>query len=333
MAHLGSQLSHPSNPPQYRKSSINQRKYRADDEDSPAPLYSRCTADDKLPPYAPTIQLLTLCRRKNEMDSKDKKARNRKWQLVWLLLDGTALRIYQPNSAEKKKFEKDWNEKYCVKKGSSAQKVPVKREEDSDEEDEVEEVDTIREVPRTRTGRGRSSSMLKTPFQEPSTSTSRPLPVPTRRRTNTITHPSLNLTLPTHPSLSTILKRIPQISHPVRNLSCTRATTYFKRNFVLRFVLEDGTQFIVQLNSYEETLVWLQVVPMAAPLALDLDERQMPDPAPYPRMRRRVEDRPSTAPAVMDSTVVRNVPPEYFDDSPSSTAPSTPMRRRSLDII
>ncbi|KIM24236.1 hypothetical protein M408DRAFT_27212, partial [Serendipita vermifera MAFF 305830] len=191
-----------------------------------------------------------------------------------------------------------------------------------------EEVSTIREVPVRQPchgGRARSSSILKTPFQEPAPSTSRTV-VPHRARSNTLTIPSLNFTVSIHPNLPNILLRKAQVSYPVRNIVCTRATTYFKRNFVLRFVLEDGKQFMVQLNNHEETLVWLQVVPLAVPLALDLDERTMPDPAPYPRLRRR----PQTAPAAIDETRVANVPPDYAEStaSPSSTAPSTPMRRR-----
>jgi hypothetical protein len=104
-------------------------------------------------------------------------------------------------------------------------------------------------------------------------------------------------------------------------------------------MLEDGKQFLVQLNNHEETLVWLEIVMIAAPLALDIDERCMPEPAPYPRPRRRTETqtqgqmtlvrRPSTAPGAIDTTLVPNVPPEY-QTSPS-TSTDGGMRRRSLN--
>jgi hypothetical protein len=65
--------------------------------------------------------------------------------------------------------------------------------------------------------------------------------------------------IPQHPALSDIISRKPHKSYAIRHATCARATTYFKRNFVLRFMLEDGKQFLVQLNEWQETLWWLQV--------------------------------------------------------------------------
>ena len=347
MAGMPSPLSPLSRPPRYEKSTLNYQSSDRYAQKNFATRYSQNSqdgglaankgilgislAEDKLPPYAPTLQLLTLCRRKNELDGKDRKARRRSWNLVWLLLDGTVVRMYQPTSVETKKFEKEWNEKYCRKKGP-AEKVaaPVGRDEDSegdsDQEDIVSEVHSplVGEITmdaQTITGRRRSTSVLKTPFE----STSFPFasqPAPTRTRTEplalpmTTASPSQTPISPPeraalghtpHPNLPNILTREAYVSYPVRNITCTRATTYFKRNFVLRFVIEGGRQFLVQLNNHEETLVWQQVVKIAAPLALDIDERLMPEPTPYPRPRRR----PTTAPAAIDLTAIPNVPLEY----------------------
>jgi hypothetical protein len=212
--------------------------------------------------------------------------------------------MYQPTAAETKRFEKEWNEKYC-RKGPMKVAAPVERREDEEvETDEVvvevlDVVSTSIEGARTATrpshDRGRSTSIAKAPFESfPSTSP----PTLTRTRTSPVVSSSTSplplapLSVPPHPSLPSVLTRKPLISHAVRNISCTRAITYFKRNFVLRFILEDEKQFLVQLNNHKETLVWQQVVTIAAPLALDIDERDMPDPAPYPRPRRRTPTLP-----------------------------------------
>jgi len=86
-----------------------------------------------------------------------------------------------------------------------------------------------------------------------------------------------------------------------------RAYDYIRRYFVLR-IRADGQEFMVQLNSYPETIEWLavsiilfsdsgfssathshfsmyctQAFSVAACLSLDLDERPMVEPPAYPR--------------------------------------------------
>ncbi|KAG8834451.1 hypothetical protein FRC17_008673 [Serendipita sp. 399] len=61
-----------------------------------------------------------------------------------------------------------------------------------------------------------------------------------------------------------------------------------RRKHVVRFILCKGKQFLIQFQSKREVAQWLQAMTTAAPLALDLDERPMPDPARYPQRRRIV---------------------------------------------
>lgn len=80
-------------------------------------------------------------------------------------------------------------------------------------------------------------------------------------------------------------------------------------------------------------LTTAQVMAIATPLALDLDERQMPEPAAYPRPRRT---RPRTAPAIIDTTPIPNVPPSYptgnSDTATQEVSEARRPARRSLDM-
>ena len=53
--------------------------------------------DDNLPSYTNNVRLATLCYHKREFDASFDKTphRLRSWGLVWLVLDGTALRVYK----------------------------------------------------------------------------------------------------------------------------------------------------------------------------------------------------------------------------------------------
>jgi hypothetical protein len=202
---------------------------------------------DELPAYTPSLQLLTLCRRKMEYTSEGRKARSRSWEIVWLLLDGTALRMYKPTSAESQKFEKEWEEKYCTRRETDLTKSTI-----------VEEDTT------------RSYSSEKVPVNDESST------------------PTILFT--SHPSLSSVLSRTPQKSYSIQNATCTRPSHYFKRNFVLEFTsnhndTSKGAQFLVQLNSLEELNTWVEAIKIVQPLALDIDERSMPELEPYRRRR------------------------------------------------
>jgi hypothetical protein len=177
--------------------------------------------EDALPPYSNTIHLLTLCQRKKEFNATLDKARRRNWEVIWLLLDGTALRTYSPTKEERRRFEDD-------RMGCGPISALPKR------------VEGLREI---RSGLLTSVASSLILGGEP--------PVPILRtpgQTSGVVKPN--------PDLST---RVPLRQYPVRNAVCTRADSYFKRDHVLRFILEDGKQFLVQLNSRSEAISWLQV--------------------------------------------------------------------------
>jgi hypothetical protein len=68
---------------------------------------------------------------------------------------------------------------------------------------------------------------------------------------------------------------------------------------------------------------------VAAPLALDLDERPMPEPAQYPRSRRQA--RPRTAPAVLETS--SNQTGSYFSPSQSNSGNSGSMTLSAPSIV
>ncbi|CAG7849928.1 SubName: Full=Uncharacterized protein {ECO:0000313/EMBL:CCA75860.1} [Serendipita indica DSM 11827] len=232
---------------------------------------------DVLPSYTPSVQLLSLCRRKRVYTSTDVKARDRRWQLVWLLLDGTALRVYEPTAEEARDFERRWREKYLPKDGKPPTNAEV---------DELEDVDAYearsrssgnascpRRTTQPSTTRTRSNSTAKT-----DSSNQTRLAIPSSLSPPTSSNP--------HPSIPIILSRKPTKSYPIRHIKCTRPTNYFRRAFLIQLTFENGKTFLVQLNSHQETLDWLNAVAVAAPLALDLDERVMVEANPFPRQRR-----------------------------------------------
>ncbi|KAG8770479.1 hypothetical protein FS842_004780 [Serendipita sp. 407] len=324
-------------------------------------------AVDMLPSYTPSIQLLSLCRRKQLFTSKNQRAKRRSWTVVWLLLDGTALRVYTPTRDEEKRFVKEWKEKYCT---SSSKNVRVVGKENmKGEGEELEDVDAYEErtrrqnngtnrrsdpVPTTTTTtmtittRARSGSTAKHPLSAPTTRPSTPQSISTTISTFTSTSTSTSASTTnsaTKSNIPRILARQPHKSYSTRNATCTRPNAYFKRAFVVEITTEDQTKFLVQLNDYEETQGWMNAMAVAAPLALDLDERVMVEPSPFPRYHRHA--RPNSlsvslslstqlSRAVSDDEEERrrgmqiqsDVTPVIINDATSTNVPIRPQRRR-----
>jgi hypothetical protein len=183
------------------------------------------SVEDALPPYSNTLHLLTLCQRKKEFNAALDKARRRNWEVIWLLLDGTALRIYSPTKEERRRFEDD-------RIGYGHTSAVPKR---------IEGLRGEEVLPRPFTSSSSLSISIAPPAPTPPSSA-------TSKRTPGQVKPN--------PDLST---RTPLRQYPVRNAVCMRPDSYFKRDHVLRFILEDGKQFLVQLNSRSEVISWLQV--------------------------------------------------------------------------
>jgi hypothetical protein len=199
------------------------------------PIMDKEPVGDTLPPYSNTLHLLTLCRRKKEFNAAFDKARRRNWEIIWLLLDGTALRIYSPTKEERRRFEGD-----RIGCGHTAA-VPKR----------IEGLRGEEVLPRPFTSLS-SLSILPTRATGSSISIAPPAPRPSSSATSQRTPSQVK----PNPDLST---RVPVRQYPVRNAVCMRPDSYFKRDHVLRFILEDGKQFLVQLNSRSEVISWLQV--------------------------------------------------------------------------
>ncbi|KAG8815649.1 hypothetical protein FRC17_000635, partial [Serendipita sp. 399] len=122
---------------------------------------------DALPSYTPSIQLLSLCRRKQLFTSNNQRAKRRNWQVVWLLLDGTALRVYTPTRDEEKRFVKEWKARYCTTPSSSLSKKK--------EEEDMEDVDAYEERTRRPNGGSNRSAAVR-----PTVVPSMPTPTTTR---------------------------------------------------------------------------------------------------------------------------------------------------------
>ncbi|KAG8755661.1 hypothetical protein FRC14_003770 [Serendipita sp. 396] len=322
-----------------------------------APTATATAAVDMLPSYTPSIQLLSLCRRKQLFTSKNQRAKRRSWTVVWLLLDGTALRVYTPTRDEEKRFVKEWKEKYCTSSSKNVRAVGKEntKKEGEGEGEELEDVDAYEErtrrqnngtnrrnepIPTTMTlattTRGRSGSTVKHPLSASTTRPSTPQSILTTvsTTTSTSTSTSATSTATTKSNIPRILARQPHKSYSTRNATCTRPNAYFKRAFVVEITLEDQTKFLVQLNDYEETQGWMNAMAVAAPLALDLDERVMVEPSPFPRYHRHARPNSLSLSLSTSTQLSRAVSDDDEErrrrmQTPTSTdVPIRPQRRR-----
>ncbi|PVF97408.1 hypothetical protein CPB86DRAFT_451234 [Serendipita vermifera] len=328
---------------------------------------------DVLPPYSNTVRLVTLCRRKREFNVTFEKARkgHRSWDIVWMVLDGTALRLYKPTREEKADYERRFGDQIAQSPCSASTRESATSTPAQSIRSRSSPLSLIRTAsslyPTTTTEstlpttghRAQSSSIVQKRLEgtaghvpprpdlvysssynvssnrlappnhlilahacrsTPALAQSSPL-----SRTMSLSSPAITATTNTPPDFT---RRPPIRQYSVRHAICVKADTYIKREHVLRFTLGDGKQFLVQLGGKTEMVAWLQTMSVAAPLALDLDERPMPEPAQYPRTRRR-QARPRTAPAALETT--SNASGSYLDATlsssgvPGSTTLSSPI--------
>ena len=67
--------------------------------DMPPPPYAPEDGTEELPPNSNGIYLAALVPRKLEFSAPLVLARDRRWRKVWLVLEGTALRVYRDRSS------------------------------------------------------------------------------------------------------------------------------------------------------------------------------------------------------------------------------------------
>ena len=273
-------------------------------------------ADDDLPSYTNDVRLATLCYRKREFNASfDKTSHGRRnWELVWLVLDGTALRVYKAEKDERRAIERadadvsqighqmypqypdqisgillpglmyssisdsSFSSYTSSPSGGSHTSLPKARQQPSGPGREFSIASSIYFLRSQSTSFGASTSSLLGAVMPPRAGTMPAIKTPEFARYE-------------------LLKQ-----YPLQHAICMKADPSTKRKNVLRFILQDGKQFLVQLFSRAATVAWMQVylyytsislhpanlssaqlMSIAAPLSLDLDERPMPEPAYYPR--------------------------------------------------
>jgi hypothetical protein len=265
---------------------------------------------DVLPPYSNNVRLVTICRRKREFNILYEKARKgqRSWEIVWMVLDGTALRMYKPTKEEKAEHERKWIGQQQQQQPSSSTSCSATPRESANSTpaqsirsrssplalmrtpSSLYPTTTVESS--TSAGSGtRSPSMGLKPLDDtPSQVLSRPIfthsssyntssnrlaPPPhhlmrahTCHSTPALVRSSpLSRTISLSPSVASpattsppdFTHRAPVRQYTVRHAVCMKADAYIKREHVLRFILEDGKQFLVQLSGKPEMVSWLQV--------------------------------------------------------------------------
>jgi hypothetical protein len=263
---------------------------------------------DVLPPYSNNVQLVTICQRKREFNVSCERARkgHRSWETVWMVLEGTALRMYKPTKEEKAEYEQRWggqqpsastltretpNPTLAHSIRSRSSPLSLIRTSSS-----LYPTTTVESMPPSTSAGNRSRPPLMglkhlddSPGQlltrpgfanPPSYITSSNLLAPppnhlTRAQTcystpNLVHSSPLSRTVSRLPSIASpstntatstpdFVGRSPIRQYSVRYAVCMKAEAYIKREHVLRFILEDGKQFLVQLSGKTEMVAWLQV--------------------------------------------------------------------------
>ncbi|KAJ1311420.1 hypothetical protein OPQ81_009910 [Rhizoctonia solani] len=79
--------------------------------------------------------------------------------------------------------------------------------------------------------------------------------------------------------------------YTLQRAECGLGSDYYKRRNVIRIRCE-GEQFLLQAESVMQVVDWIECLQAGINAALDLDERPMTKPPPFPRRRRRRRARP-----------------------------------------
>jgi hypothetical protein len=277
------------------------------DMDPPPPIFE--PPEDALPPYTNNLRLASLCRRKREFQAEfDKTPRGRRtWELVWLVLDGTALRLYKPEKEEKRAVENSdlglaraisgggggtrststWLSCVRPEREGASLNLPVfmgvarslstplvsasepqlrltrSRDAWNAANSRLPSSSTEGQAPPAE--RHRLNSIAKTAPIDTQPHPSHPLPTPYNSSTPFLTSPPASEIL--HPSTTSQPITAPDFSkrkawrqYHLQHAICMKPDAYTKREHVLRFILEDGKQFLVQLSSRTETIAWQQVM-------------------------------------------------------------------------
>ena len=265
------------------------------------PLEDEHAASGAPPAYSNSLRLATLCQRKKEFKAAFEKVHRgqRGWETVWLVLDGTLLRVYAPTREERKTLEERYVSIKSPQTGRSSSSLHVNdntpsrpaqfSSSPSSRLSPLHRVHTVHgssslrgptlTVTSSRESRGdsgnassssqrhtRTTSIAKFSDDSHLSPLARTSAVSgsTRAMGSIANHSAPHLVhdarpiFPTQPTPD-FSKRTACRQFGTRNAVCSRPEGYIKREHVLRFNLDDGKQFLVQLNSKSEMVSWLQV--------------------------------------------------------------------------
>jgi len=235
---------------------------------------------DELPAYSNSIHLVSLCRRKLEYRAPNVPARKgtRGWNFYWLVLCGTALNVFQPNQRELKAHLK---REAAIRAARLKEHNNRQRRKTNDSPSQYSIAPRPRNVlhphphphpiesfTRTTTPHSSSPPPPSSPSSSPSPSPSAVHKLPFDVACESLDQPLISSEPPPlviggkpHPGNAAgpdvrTHKLVKQ--YAMNGATCVRAYDYLRRYFVLR-IRADGQQFMVQLNSYPETLEWLAV--------------------------------------------------------------------------
>ena len=246
---------------------------------------------DTLPPYTNNVRLATLCYRKREFRAAfDKTPRGRRtWELVWLVLDGTALRVYKAERDEKSILEKTEIGLPRLEAGThDPSGMILDHPRSSTSTNDTSDISRPSHLQGTLTASHMSLPEPRRRVPPHKLPTNLPPPyVPHQAGTSSAFSASTPFLLTTPaqgiadgrdasdaydgarntsgvgsifttntPDFS---KRKATRQYPLQHAICMRPEGYTKRDHVLRFILHDGKQFLVQLFSRAEAVAWLQV--------------------------------------------------------------------------
>ncbi|CAO3616802.1 unnamed protein product [Cunninghamella blakesleeana] len=206
---------------------------------------------EDLPPYECTVYKMDYMFIKHEFESPTKKAKNRTWRKVYLVIWGTTISAYKSipsqfnNNNSKNNNIKNEDDK---KNQDDDNKLNIKEEKYNDDDDnnhhhQIMKVKEIKEI----------------------------LPI----------HP------PHHHHNKNNKKNKKLWCYSMQDAEAGNAHDYRKKKHVIRIRLHQGPQLLISTMSEEEQLLWIEHLQASINVSVDLDHRKMPQFITSNRRRRR----------------------------------------------
>ncbi|CAE6521447.1 unnamed protein product [Rhizoctonia solani] len=283
---------------------------------------------EKLPGYSCGIHIEAMMPRKMEFSAPGVLAKDRSWKKQYIVIHGTSLYVYKNDIRKvpiggkvkgKEKYEGVATEDdvdltsptvHLPGYESAAARLPLNT---------PTRRDSRRSSSIGTSGNGSRSSLLSR-FHANSSGTTVPEQQETPAPDDKASASQSTVSISASSSASTSTRRwshnqasvpfassLPHFNPPfssgnqlIRHYTLQRAESglgsdYYKRRNVIRVRCE-GEQFLLQAESVMQVVDWIECLQAGTNAALDLDERPMTKPPPFPRRRRRRRARPADGP-------------------------------------